>query len=433
MFNFFKKKNNSGVEERAITSASIENVFSNASRGTMMGVTTSYACIRLLSQSIASVPLKNFKITNEGAEEQKNSKLTKLMKVPSQNTTYYQWMSSMTTALVSKGNAYSLIVRDNGSPIELLYIEPDCVSVYKTMDINLPYYYMLTNFGKRYKVFPEDLLHFRNITEDNIIGIAPLTQHRVTFDAAASIGDYNKTFMDNATNISGIISTDKNLDKDTVEDIRRNFGKKFGGANSAGRTPVLSNGLTYSQMKVISPMDADYINNRKMSKSDIAEIFGVPLGMVTNTESKYSNAEQESLNFQQITLSPYFDMIGQEMSMKLITQYSARNTYIEFTPDRFRLTTSKERSETISLLKNTGIMTANEAREHYGLQKLPDGNNLESEGTLVGKEKAAPKDTKDTNPVKGTISDLNARSAEDIEKEIQQLRSHLGRLKAGTN
>lgn len=427
MFNFLKKKK----EERAVYSASFQNIMSEGSKGTPLGVTTSYACIRLLAQSVASSPLKHFTITEDGEEEQIKSELSKLIKSPFPNTTYYQWMSSMVTNLISQGNAYSLILRDNGKPTELMFLASSSVSVYKTLDAELPFYYKISENGKSYDVYPEDMLHFRNVTEDNIVGLSPLGLHRITFDAAASISDYNKTFMDNATNVSGIITTDKSLNKETVEEIRKNFGKKFGGANNAGRTPVLSNGLKYEQVKVISPLDADYIANRKMSKSDIAEIYGVPLGMVTNTESKYSNAEQESLNFQQITLAPYFDMIDQEMSLKLIPKYSSRNTYLRFAPDRFRLTTSKERSETISLLTNTGIMTPNEAREHYGLRKIDGGNELKSEGTLLGKEKQAPKNTNDTNPTPGTLQDLNAkRSIEDMEKEIQRLRSHIGRIKA---
>lgn len=430
MFSFLSK--NKKVETRSITTASILNTFPLSSKGTQLGITTSYACIKLLAHSVASVAIKDFKLTDLGAEEQPNSKLTTLLKVPSPNTTYFQWLTSMMTALVTQGNSYSLIIRNNGVPTELIYIEPSSVSVYKTMDPNVPYYYQLTNFGKSYKVYPEDILHFRNITEDNIIGISPISQHRITFDAAASISDYNKSFMDNATNISGIITTDKNLNKETVDDIRQNFGKKFGGANNAGRTPVLSNGLEYQQVKVISPLDADYIESRKMTKADIAEIYGVPLGMVANTEAKYANAEQESLNFQQITLLPYFDMIDQEMSLKLIPYFSIRKSFLQFTPDRFRLTTSKERSETISLLTNTGIMTPNEARELYGLKKLHNGNELITE--QVKHEKQAPKNTKDTNPVKGTVAGLKrSNNPENIEKEIQQLKSYLGRLKLENN
>ena len=90
------------------------------------------------------------------------------------------------------------------------------------------------------------------------------------------------------------------------------------------------------------------------------------------------------------------------------------------------MTTSAERSEAISLLKNTGIMTANEAREEYGLKKLKDGNVLGEPETKVGLEKQAPKNTEDTNPVKGTVEGLNNRS--DIENEIQKLKSKLGRM-----
>nr|MBL0701809.1 phage portal protein [Mycoplasmatales bacterium] len=238
MFNFFNKLQK--PETRSIESSAITNIFPVGSKGTQLGVTTSYACIRLLAQSVATVPIKHYKTTKDGDEIITNSKITNLLKKPRPNTTYHQWMNSMMTSLTSKGNAYSLIIRNNGVPIELIFIQAQNVSIYITLDSNLPYYYQITHQGKSFRVFPEDIIHFRNITIDNITGLSPISLHRITFDAAASISDYNKTFMDNATNISGVIKTDKTLNKDTIDEIRKNFGKKFGGATNAGQTPVLS-------------------------------------------------------------------------------------------------------------------------------------------------------------------------------------------------
>ena len=441
MFNFLKKADAPAkVEERAVTSASIDNIFSGGTTtSSVYGISTSYACIRLLANTVASTKLVHFETTTKGDEQLSQSRLSGLLKNPEPNVSYFQWMQNMTNQFTGQGNGFSIIIRENGTPIELLYVPEDQVSIYTTIDPNLPYYYQVSKMGKSFRIFPEDMIHFRNMTTNGYTGLAPLSIHRLTFDAASSINDYNKTFMDNATNISGIITTDKNLNKETVEELRTNFGKKFGGATQAGKTPVLTNGMNYTQMKVISPLDADYIANRKMSKSDIAEIYGVPLGMVTNTESKYSNAEQESLNFQQMSIYPMYEMISQEMELKLIPKYSRNKQKLEFVPDKFKLTPSKERSETVSLLANTGIMTPNEARELYGLTKLPGGDELKKEettqGQSIGTNTQAPKNTENTNPTPGTEAANNATrnfhldSKEDIEREIQKLKSQLGRIR----
>jgi len=424
------------VEERAVTSASVPSIFTAGLKAQdVYGISTSYACIRLLANTVAMTDMKNIRDTDKGEEILKGSRLTSLLKNPEPNVSYFQFMQNMTNQVVGQGNAYAIIIRDGGVPIELLYVPEDQVQIYETLTGPISHYYQFSSRGKSFSLFPEDVLHFRNITENGYTGLSPLSAHRLTFDAASSMQDYNKTFMDNATNISGIITTDKNLNKETVEELRSNFGKKFGGASQAGRTPVLSNGMTYTQMKVISPLDADYIATRKMSKADIAEIYGVPLTMLGTADATYQNAEQQALIYTQFTINPILEMIAQEMSMKLIPTW--RNSEkLEFRADRFKLTPSKERAETVSLLNNTGIITSNEARELYGYKKLPGGDKLKTDEP---KKLEAPKNTDDTNGVATPATDASVKSTnpnqrsldtkEDVEREIQLLKSKLGRMR----
>lgn len=431
MFGWLKKDE---TEQRAVTVGSVPSVFTATSANDVNSISTAYACIRLLTNNTAMTYLKHIETTEDGNEEMTTSRLTHLLKNPTSNVSYYQFMQDITNDFIGKGNGYAIIIRDNGSPSELLYVPEYQVAIYKTDDVNYPYYYQVTNYGQSFRLAPEDMLHLRNISLDGIVGLSPITVHRLTFDSAESINEYNKAFMDNATSISGILSTDKKLKKETVDDLRKNFGSKFGGASNAGKTPVLSEGMEYTQLRAVSPLDADYIANRKLNKSDIAEIFGVPLSMLGSVESTYTNAEQLALIYNNYTMQPIFEMIAQEMSIKLIPKYNRTKQKLEFYVDSLKLASSKEKAETVSLLTNTGIVTPNESREYYGLSKKDGGDELMSADNEVGDEVEAPKNTDDTNVDEGTpeTPSKDIRSIEDIDLEIHKLKSARGRLEKAT-
>ena len=214
MFGFFEKKTEveEKTEERSVTVDTVDSIFSSSSStSSVTNITTAYASIRLLANTVAMTKIKHLETTERGEEELKTSRLSSLLKNPQNNTSYFQWMQNMVNQVSGLGNSFSIVIRESGSPVDLIFVPESQVSIYTTLDENFPYYYQFNSYGRSFKLDPEDVIHFRNITEDGYTGLSPLSIHRMTFDAASSIANYNKTFMDNATNISGILSTDKKL------------------------------------------------------------------------------------------------------------------------------------------------------------------------------------------------------------------------------
>jgi hypothetical protein len=135
----------------------------------------------------------------------------------------------------------------------------------------------------------------------------------------------------------------------------------------------------------------------------------VPESLLGIGEQKYSNAEQQHLMYQNYTINPILEAIAQEFHKKLIASWRPRET-IEFKPSPLKYATSKEKAETVSLLRNSSIMTANEAREIYDLilldgdvaNKLKDDLETSSDvNQAVGDSLAEPKNTEETNPTAG--------------------------------
>lgn len=449
MFGLFGNKEEKEERSMGASNISLWNWVNGESKvNSVLSVNTGYSCIRLISNTLSSTPIKYYKETEKGNEELKNNHLTKLMRKPFKNMTYFQWLNVMTTNFNTNGNAYAYIVRQGNRPVELIPLTDELVSLQETTQESEPYYYRITlpNSKRQVEVFPEDMVHMRNITLDGIMGLSPLTYNRLVLEGAKSQLEYQKNFIENSANVSGIIESEKKLSKDMVEELRKNFSSKFSGMENAGKTPVLPEGLKYKQVNIMSPLDTDYINTKKLTEEDVCKIFGVPLSMLGSANSTYSNAEQDSIKFQRYTMQPIQDMLAQELSLKLINPFNQNDTFFEFSPDLIKLTSSKERAETISLLKRDGIITPNEAREYYNKTAKENGDELviqintapqnlveekmELENEAVTKSNNEPSVTESNNVTNSNNEENEDRSIEiaKLEKKIHKLSSDLGRL-----
>jgi len=377
MWKLFKNKKQ--TENRSITTLNtfgglFDNIF-DIGKTDMFKIGIAYACIRLITNTVAQTELHLFRHKDGKKERIFKHPMLKLLNKPMPNMTSYMWKSLLNTQLSGYGNAYFYIVRKNGVfPTELLFVPNDRVTIYTTVDNSLPYYYNITlQDGSLVKVFPEDMLHFKNISLDGVTGLSPIELHRMTFSLSNSGNEFLKTYFDNASNISGVIETETNLKSETVTKMRENFGSIYGGATNAGKTAVLGGGAKYTQLTPISPTDADYINGAKLNKEDIMQIFAVPPPLLGDVSATYANAEQLSLTYQEFTISPIYSNIEQEISLKLLHDDSLK---FEFVPDLSKMATSRDRAETQALLKRDGIYSANELRAKNGDMPIKGGDEI---------------------------------------------------------
>ena len=421
---WFKKKEERTVG-RNIFSSFLPSLFSSDSvEVPARNIVTVYSSIRLIASVVADTPLKHVKITDDRTEIQ-SSTLQKLLDNPNPFSTTFDIISSLTADLMYNGNAFLWKVDDN-----LFYIPYEQVAIYVTQEYRAPVYYVVTYFGQTYTFWPDELIHIKNplttLAGNGYIGVSPLEAHRVLLQGSSSQTSYQKNFFENASNIIAVIETEKRITPEAAESFQKSFKNKFGGVRNAGKVPLLHDGLKYKQLKTVTPADADFIRNQQMTKQEIAEVFGVPPSLLGIGEQKYSNAEQANISFQNYTISPIMAAISQELTRSLLPTGEEK---IVFRPSPLKYASSKEKSESLSLLRNSSIITTNEARVFYDLPPLDNGDKLKEEvdaqnaqpvTSEIGDEQQAPKDTdfQEQNPM------------DRSRKEINDLRSEIGRLKA---
>ena len=140
----------------------------------------------------------------------------------------------------------------------------------------------------------------------------------------------------------------------------------------------------------------DYIENFKLTKANIHEIFRVPLSILGTSELSYSNAESSFKQFQLMTLNPIMMNIEQELTLKLGN--TNNDLEFKFESNSISFATYKEKTDGLALDVNTGLITPNEARKFKGLPPIAGGDKLKELDNKIGEAVKAPKNTDDTNP-----------------------------------
>ena len=184
----------------------IDNIFDSnptTSNGLAINIATVYSCIRILSSTIAATKIEYI---NSDEEKLPINPLHSKIK-----GTKFNFMTSILHDLFLHGNGFAWIKNN-----ELIYLPNASVQIYITDNEEITHYYQISHFGKSFKIYEDEILHFKNMSNDGIIGLSPLQLHRQTFDSALSLQSYQENYVLNSTAISGIITTPKILELASV-------------------------------------------------------------------------------------------------------------------------------------------------------------------------------------------------------------------------
>ena len=445
----FRKKNvvegdkKESVGFLAVVSSLFDSLFPTNVK-TPLSLVPVYASIKIISQNIAIADLKMYNKTKDGREGIEDHRLSKLFKSPFMEMTYFNWMQMMMLQLAGYGNAYALIVRDARNNLkELVPLEHDMVGVFKDSSSNI-YYYQVTHNGRSFRVFPENMLHYKIFSSDGIRGLSPIELHKSTIDSLGAESDYLEGFYKNAANLSGTIESEGVTQKQ-IDSIKTSFYDKYGSVANSAKTIILPNGMKYKQLKLLSPMDANYIETAKLNRADIAVIFGIPLALLGDlSQATYSNISELNRAFYKMTIAPYFTAIAQENDNKLLLESEKSSIYSEFDPDILLSASKKERYDTYAVGIDNGIISRNEARAAERLKSIAGLDEIMQKSGVMTKGQADENFKKgvandgistgsidnDNGSSDGGTNTSDTKTTAIMQKQINDLKGKLGRIEA---
>lgn len=345
---------------------------------TAMQTSAVYACVRILSESIAGLPLHVYRYTSDGGKER--TSLHPLYRLlhdePNREMTSFVFRETLMAHLLLWGNAYAQIIRDGrGYPVALYPMLPDRMSVDRDSQGELVYTYQ-SDKGQ-VKLRKESVLHIPGLGFDGLIGYSPIAMAKNAVGLALATEDYGAAFFANGANPGGVLEHPGVIKPEQADKLRESWATQFGGAN-AHKVAVLEEGLKFHQMS-IPPEQAQFLETRKFQINEIARIFRVPPHMVGDLEkSSFSNIEQQSLEFVKYTLDPWVVRWEQSLQQSLILPSEKSAVFIRFNLDGLMRGDYQSRMQGYSVGIQNGFYSVNDVRGLEDLNLLPDseGGNI---------------------------------------------------------
>lgn len=352
---------------------------------TALQTTAVYACVRILSETIASLPLHVYRYTEGGkAKDTKHVLYTLLHDEPNPDMTSFVFRETLMSHLLIWGNAYSQILRDrSGQVIGLYPLLPDQMSVHRSEKGKLFYVYNRyeednPNFQEKGSVVlsQEEVLHIPGLGFDGLIGYSPIALAKNAVGMTLACEEYGASFFGNGANPGGVLEHPGIL-KDPAK-VRDSWNAVYQGTRNAHKVAVLEEGMSYKQIG-IPPEEAQFLETRKFQINEIARLFRIPPHMVGDLEkSSFSNIEQQSLEFVKYTLDPWVVRFEQALKKSLLLPEEKKTHFIKFNVDGLLRGDYQSRMNGYAIGRQNGWLSTNDIRELEELNPIPpeEGGDL---------------------------------------------------------
>ena len=320
--------------------------------------------IRILSETLASVPLCLYeRQAPRGRRKAIEHYLFPLLHdQPNPDMTSLFARECMQAQVVMVGNGYAAIRRDRGGRVaEIWPLMSDQVNVRRDRDGELVYSITLKD-GRREVWQRDEMLHIPGLSFDGVLGKSNLAAARDVIGTGLAVQDYGATFFKQGGRPPGVVETQ--LAK-ILDDNRKNLEESWlsGRGDNWHKVAFLPKGMKYTQVG-IPPNDAQWLESRKFTVTEIARMLGVPPHLLYDLErATFANIEMQSLEFVIYSMRPWFVRWEQELNRKLLTEDERKRFYFEFNADALMRGDAAARGAFYSLSRQWGFMSANDIRE----------------------------------------------------------------------
>jgi len=369
IWSFLRGGNNENESGEAINDASA------------LAISTVYSCVRILGDSVASLPCRVYNKTASGREEDTDIPLARLLQLEANpETSAFSFWETYIAHLMLRGNAYAEIQRAaNGEVVALWNLDPrktepvrigvNGALAYKTSD-------GMTG-GQTRIIASGECLHSLLLSWDGIVGVSPVTALRETLGLALGQLKFSARILKNNAVPAVAITTDSIMKPEDKIKMRAAWEDLQGG-RSQGRVAILDQGLAIEKLG-LSAEDSELLASRQFSRAEIAAAFRIPPQMVGDlTRQSNNSSEQSALSFVQDTLSPILKRLEIEFRRKLLPlapNGKPNTSFIEFDL-RERLRGDFESTMTgYATGKQWGFYSTNDVRRELGENPIgPEGD-----------------------------------------------------------
>ncbi|MEN5419002.1 phage portal protein [Stenotrophomonas sp. TWI169] len=339
---------------------------------TVLQLSAAMACVRLLAQVIATLPVGFFERKPDGTRVAANNHplYEILHNQPNADMTAVQFWEVVMVSLLLWGNAYAEKTLSSGRLVNLEFLQPQRMAVRRLSTGELEYRYSGTD-GRQRVISEERMWHIRGFSTDGSMGISSIQAGAQVFGAAMAADEASSKVFANGMNVGGVLTTDQILSEKNRATFRENMQAEFAGAMNAGKTMLLEAGMKYQQVPM-NPEDAQLLATRAFNVEEICRWFGVPPFMVGHAEKSTSwgtGIEQQMIGFLTFSLAPWLRRIEQSIRKDLMAPVERAKYFAEFAVEGLLRADSAARASFYSTMVQNGIYSRDDCRERENLER----------------------------------------------------------------
>lgn len=354
-----------------------------------LNIITVYQCVRVLAETFAQLPLVIYRRRPDGgADKATDHELYSVLHdKPNPDMTSFVWRELLLSHAATWGNSYNEIYFTDAGRMELYPIRPDRVETRWGPSGQKEHWY-LHPLGGKTLFKPGTIFHVQGMSSDGLVGFSPITVMRKAIALYQSAEQFGTSLFDNNARPATVLTHPATLSPEAIQRLAGQM-EELRGARNAGKTVVLEEGLTVTEVG-IPPEDAQFMQTRLFQKREIAAAYRIPPHKVGDLErATFSNIEQQSLEFVQDTMMPWFVRVEQEINTQLIDD---PDYYCEFLIDGLLRADAVARSTSLATRWQHGNLSGDEWRAKENENPIPDG---------LGKQYYVPVNYAPINPVPG--------------------------------
>jgi HK97 family phage portal protein len=340
-----------------------------------MRVATVYACVKVISETIASLPVFIYRRKADGTRkvEQKAPAHFLLHESPNSAWTQFEFKEYLEASVLLTGNGYCWKEFNNAG--QLISLWPlDTNGMEFEIGINskgakriVKYTYNIPETSEKVEFEQGEIWHLKDlIGPDGVSGLSRIGQARNTIGISMSADQFASKFYANDANPSGILEYPGVLQEDVKKGMQKSWDELHQGSSKAFKTALLEGGVKFTPL-TLSQEDSQFIETRSFQVADVARIFRVPTIMIggagdADKSNTYASAEQQMLSFVQHTIRPWLVRWESSIKLNLFTEKERKNLFAEFKIEGLLRADIKTRYEAYQIGRNNSFLSVNDIR-----------------------------------------------------------------------
>ena len=340
---------------------------------TALEVTACYACVKLLAEQIAIIPVNVYADEGKGGRvKRKDHKVHRLLNIePNPYMTAYNFWKAMMVQELLTGFGYAEVERDRKTkePIALWPVPTKFVTKKKNSR-GEPVYEIKIDKEKPKMIAYGNMLEIQGMTPDGYSVYEPIQLLKNALGLSKSAEIFSKEYFEEGSHPSGVITYPGALKTEKQDEFRKQIKQTYGGLGKHHRVMLMEDGMKFERISA-PPNEGQMFESRKFQVIEIARFFNVPPHKIMELDrATWGNMEESNIQFINDSLLPHLINNQQAIYQTLLFDFEKREgIYVEYDLNNLLRGRLQDRFDSYAKARQWGWLNVNEIRAK---ENMPD-------------------------------------------------------------